>query len=821
MLKKVLILAWLIPVYSWAQTETYRLPVTPWTGDWLSAKVNQMVLGEEYMGFPGPLAKFFYAMGHGFQHPALTYEIKYIFDPAAPGWYGQCDGWSCAATRYPEPGEVVIHGIKFLKPELKALLSTIWMDSIVHSYTTDSGAAMSPLTLEETLFLTIAKGKPLIMDADQGVEAWNYPISAFTISSSSSDEWTYVNLDVTLIDSQGMIYQTDDPVTFHEKYSYRKKEGGIAEWLSANKPGLLWDPLKPYFAGMWMMSSDRYINDGLYQKFMDSKGDYRDFSEPNDETDHAFPLQNKSFLGCLPDGDIDFFIVPTANQAPVRFNVSVYDGTEIELSLYNGSGTELVHFDSFLEHEVVWIPEDDDGIIVKVNAATESSDPIFYKLIFPLEQSGFLPPVPGATTRLTVTEKIINSQSSDQKVIFNGQSELPGYSVMPLPLNRTTPVLVDAVTTLSRSLEFEGKQAYKKYSVARLFQGDYTIPHLAFKNSWVTRLQLLSSRNDGWVSVKFFKGDGSSGGSILLNFTEGALEFNITEFIQNSNKLEVAWCQLHPEPGLHIDGFVVYEREDVGDKVRVPIESAPKIGEVAFCDLKTADEGWNGVAMVNTSLIENEILFKLVNRQGLLKKEGTFTLAPGEKKLNTVSGLTGTSVEHGDVLIIFSHYQIDYLNLVHQWSGGVRTYGNRAGSIRLDAPPQASMLFPQERERLYFLICNATTAYQFVLFEGYDLAGKLQGRFNVEIGNAIDPFETMLVPIDQILENGVQVGDIDKITSMRISCPDGVLIWEMDLNEANKSFDSISLPSSVSPLSYSKRQNDPVQYELTMERKLE
>jgi len=802
----LLVLFFAFSVASIGQTETHTLPFIPWSGDWLPARQDLMVNGEEFLGYPGPLTKFFYALGYDEDHPAMGYSQRYLLDRDAPYWFGQCNGWACAAILYDPPQETVINGVKLLVPELKGLLSTIWKDSSasIRGGSPTTGA-MTPLEVENVLNSTIALGEPLILDTDDGEEKWNFPVYSYVKSASTQGEWTTVSYVVTLIQPVSMKYQTDEPQLFDVEYTFRHDGNGHYEWLSNQRPDVAWTPVRPYYRGDWQGKSNRFLNYNLYDQHVSAESNYIDLSEPNNSMADAKLLTNQVVLGCLIENDVDYFQTTIQPGFDLDFTVSVYDGQGLEITLFDEAENELGHYGYTVEQHVNYSPPTTGPVWIRIQAAPESTGPIFYKLLFPLEAGSFEPELLFNSSLSTLS--MINSESSEDSVISNVVSQVPGNGSHQFQQVPDSQIGTKRRPVFVQSSSPEGQLPLKKYTLDHQHRGEYIIPHLAFKYGWETKLSIRKTSKVEAIYIDFYDQSGNKVDTFTVPMDGQEYEGDFKNFISYKVADLSAWCTIRPVPDGLVDGFVSYSRPEIGDNVRLPLESAPKFGESIFCDLKMESKGWNGLVIVNTSGIDNEILFSLIDKDGVQTEHGLFYMQPGEKYISTVSDMLEGKVKEGDTLKLFSQYQVEYLHLIHQWGDQLSSYVNRGASIKLDYTSKTNMWIPEDHSSMYIQICNMSSRFEHILFEGYDVAGNLQGRFNVEIGNPIDPYEMIRVPIQQIFENGASVLDVASIRNLMLYIPDGLLVWEMVKQDSNRSFDCIELPVILPSMSSSKRQN--------------
>jgi len=802
----LLVLIIVFPLFLSGQTESHALPFVPWSGDWLPARQDLMVNGEDYMGYPGPMTKFFYALGYDEDHPAMGYNLRYLLDRDAPYWYGQCNGWACAAILYDPPEASIVNGVKLLVPELKGLLSTIWKDTSATIIAgSPSTGAMTPLEVERALNGTIPTGEPVIFDTDDGEEKWNFPIYGYVKTTSTQDEWTTITYTVSLVQPVSMRFQTDVPQLSEVEYKFRHDGNGKYEWISTKRPDVAWRPIRPYYRGDWQGEGNRYINYNLYKKHTLLEANYRDLSEPNDVFTSAKELKNQLILGCLPESDVDYFKTVVQPGFDLEFTLNVYDGSGVEITLFDDGENQLAHYSDTSEQFISYSPSLKGPIWVRIQAAQESSDPIFYKLLFPLDAGSFNSDLLFVNPLSTLS--VINADGGLNNLLSSEISHLPGNGSHKFQQIPTSRVVSKKRPIFVHSSSPEGTLPLKSYTLDHQHKTNYIIPHLAFKYGWETTLAIKKTPKTEAVHIDFYDQLGSMLNTFTVPMDGNEYEGDFRDFISQKAADQSAWCEIRPVPEGLIDGFVTFSRSEIGDRVRLPLKSAPKFGENIFCDLKTETAGWNGLVIVNTSGIDNELLFRVVDKNGVQVEDGLFYMQPGEKFISTVASMLQEKIEEGHTLKLFSQYQVEYFYLTHEWGQELSSYVNRGASIKADYKAESNLWIPEDYSSTFIQICNMSSSYEHILFEGYDLAGNLQGRFNVEIGNPIDPYQTIKVPVQQIFENGAGVKDVASIRNLKLYIPEDLLVWEMVKQDSNRSFDCVELPVIFPLMSSSKRQN--------------
>ncbi len=173
----------------------------PWSGYWWP-RLNTYPI--KLYNNPGPMTKYDAATG------ASSYGWEYsnhrTTDPAND-WWGHCQAWASAAIMEPQPYGKTVNGVYFSQDDVEGLYSEVWyghdMDFWGTRYSnqgTNSEAYkdVHPAVFDSVVRYWIGEQKiALEMDLTTGTAVWNYPVYAFTRSSTRSGDKEYVTMTIT------------------------------------------------------------------------------------------------------------------------------------------------------------------------------------------------------------------------------------------------------------------------------------------------------------------------------------------------------------------------------------------------------------------------------------------------------------------------------------------------------------------------------------------------------------------------------------------------------------------------------------------------
>ncbi|PIE02373.1 MAG: hypothetical protein CSA81_07630 [Acidobacteria bacterium] len=774
-----------------------------------------MVHGEYYKEYPGPLVKYFISQGLDSEHPGIFFELNHVVEREAPFWYGQCEGWSAAAVLYPFPEIRKVKGVHFFSPELKAILSTLRKDNTISllagSY--DPGY-MSPGELLSTLYNTIAKDKPVIFDIDKGEEHWNYPVAGFSLDTTEENGITHYKLDVTYVSPMLMEFQVNENQFFTVNYTFTRDSSGNYTWTSVNKPDIAWLPLAPNYPGTWYSTGNRYLNLEQYDHLMnESSTGSEDVYEPNNSFTTATKIDFQPLLGCIAENDTDYFSINLKENE--RFQVAVEAiGAQILVISILSSDSRLMQ-----EHriegvaEIVFDAPRADEFFIELKSDDQQGD-LFYQLVFE-ENNGFYN---------FHNLRALNDQTWQVKGLNLGTQNAQ-VNMLDLPANGS--LVYAAGSEVPRTLSSYGPRMgwMSEYHVApfdhREYHFDhpkttkYRIPHVTFKNGWDTVLYISIDTTSPSVGTKVWTQDGTMLKNLQLPLTNGVFHGSLSKVLGYSGSKIVSHMEILAPPFHQVDGFYEYSRKEVGDMIRLPLRGAPVFAEFFVSDLCPNGKGWTGLSLVNVSDISNEIMYRHFDQDGVLLESGMFTLKPNEKKLTTVEAMTESELDDGHFIHFFSQYEIEGLVLQNRFGSSPISYGYKPYATSLDYYQNTWLAISYaERENYYLLIDNQSGQYQHLLFEAYSSQGELLGRYNVTLGEAISPYQSIRVPLSQIFENGFTYKDINLCSHVKVSLPEDIYIREQ---KVQNEYRLTTRPVGINPaMDYSgAAMKDAVQYDLS------
>jgi len=780
-----------------AQTSFHQLTTPPWNGDWLPIRKDTLVHGEDYRGYPGPLPKFLHAMGLDYQHPATTYELRFNIDRSAPFWYGQCHSWAAASAVYAEPESITLRGVRLDSAELKGLLSVFYE----HGNPTIMAGGSQGLgadALEELLFANTAKNLPFILDIDLSEEVWNFPVASFAYFGAPEGEWTHVILDIGMVAAQEMRNVAQgDPLVFYKTYTYRFKTASRSnyQWTGdsiADHPKRAWFPKTQTTPAVWKIVANRYFDEEDYQRLLQTasaaspQAADQDAYEPNDTTPAARLVQDNLLLACLPAGDKDHYQIQMAQGMPLHFHLTVYSGPALAFAVRDARGAVLAGSSSTTGKQVELTVPSDGTYEIVLQPAKANQPTSYYQIAFPEQQSFYLLP-PGENTLLRAMH---TGASSSQAFAAGQELSLPGRGSFDLHAQAGTPTYAhnegDTLWSFEQTLS---GQRHKHYAWRRQVGASQVLPHVTFRQGWETSLNLAVGDESSSLALAFYDELGHSLGGETLPLTMGRYEGPIATQLDLQLRNRIAWLTIGA-PEQKISGFALFQRPEAGDSFSLPLSSRPLNGEMAVFDLKAPHEGATGLSLVNTSGMENLIRYQLLDPQGKLVSSGEFTLLHGEKYLGTAEQLAGPA-KRGYHLLLLSQYNVE--GMVYQNDSLGTSYGHRLLCRHLDSLNESYLSVSGPWEETQLIVANPSSKGFHVLFEGYSADGTLQGRFHTILGRVIFPWETRHAPLTQILQNGVDLGDLAAITHFRISSLEKVYLLELNGSPQSKARTARSL----------------------------
>lgn len=220
----------------------------PWSGYWWPTQSGALANGYQLRDEPAPLEKYEFLLDGRYPGQATSWELQHNFDPEAPSWFGQCNGWAAAAA-YENIDIVpsVMDRILFRVGDKKGLLSTShFSDPAVYG----SG---SPESFHEFLltYLYLNK-KAFVANLGSKDQTWFYPIYRFDMHIDEHSDHQIVTVQIWYADDQvkpdfqGTVEKTDIFEYSLQLNSQGEVTGG--EWLDSSvydHPRSVFFPLSP------------------------------------------------------------------------------------------------------------------------------------------------------------------------------------------------------------------------------------------------------------------------------------------------------------------------------------------------------------------------------------------------------------------------------------------------------------------------------------------------------------------------------------------------------------------------------------------------
>lgn len=755
----------------------YEADNLPWNGWYYPTTKNQMVLGEEYRGYPGPLPKFLYALGLGTNHPSIDWELLHNVDRDGEDWWGMCNGWAVAAVDYEEPQPLVVNGVKLFPGDLKAILAAIYKNNSIVTFGSLGGSTARDF--ERMLYDVIAdKGRTVVVDVDISNEVWNYPVAGFQRTSTNMGEWTNVELVVTYAQLLVMP-DTDDIGIFvpnRVTYNYRinNQFPETYEWLGEPeaRPRVAWVSRKPYSQGVWFAEANHYFSPNTYDDLLAMAADanaMQDLQEPNDSTAEAFPLNNDVLLSSLPVGDVDYYRTYLEAGERLLVDLEVYDGGDLRLRVLNQDQNALLEETGIETYRVDTAVNQAGWYYVEVSAATNELRDSFYKLNFPYDYSGF----DKETMVGTFAETNLRAINTDDVAgPLSGNGVLAGKGSAVINLDTLHDVVKSEVKTVWAE-ETDGPLGRtKRYHLDHVRQMPYVVPHLTCQNGWKTLLELARRNLDGPVDANVYNASGELLQTVSIPFEGAFYTGDFSKLLSPAAAASGAWFELISDHQNPISGHAAF-LNGLGDAIKIDVVSRPRHGLLKVFDLKDLGDGGTGIVLVNTSDFESEILYRLVDGENESLITGQFILQPGEKYVSTVRNLVGQDVEADYTLNLHSQYAVDSM-VIHYRVAPRQLYGHRMFGEFLDQLNETYISMPVddvELDQVSFLFQNPGTRSTQLIFEGYNQDGVLQGQFQIVLGQALQPRAFKFASLAQILANGIPAGanaDYESITHFKV-----------------------------------------------------
>jgi len=766
-----------------AQNEpTIGLSEYPWPSDWLQAKLDQMVSGENYLGYPGPLVKMYVALGLDPVHPGTDYDRLRLVERDSPYWYGNCNGWAGATTLFDQPDALTVNGVHLFAGESKAILTRIWKDTVEEVLGESDGRGLSARSFHQLLDNYIAQDRNLIFDVTVGLESWNYPVAGFTPNIRQEGDWTIVDVDVFYTDARPLSMLKENPerfafLVFDYHYRYSNDDQPIYEWIAnSQQPDRAWKPTVPYIPGTRLMFSNRYWNMTDYailEATSAGNNAQRDHHEPNQTRESAAPLDASLVMGAIDDSDIDWFRVEKNAGEPVSFAFEVYEGDPLDVSVYDEAGNLVMDYGTVSEIEIM-LPEELEGpMSVALEGGTDG--PSFYQILRGRYHSHYRVPVADPALASSRAQAI-NIGDDETVLTLEETTRLPVGAVA-----RTSSLTEGALFRSDQHTHWTVEKVisggiFKRYYKGHQLQMPYEIPHMTCRNGWHTWLHVKPNRLTD-LTVAVYDGDGDHLQTLTIPANDLTGEINLGPRLTPRARDDGAWFRLDAGTGNLLSGFVSFRHEN-GYRADYDLTSSPRNGEQLLTHLPGPGNGWIGLSMLNTSGVDNEILMDLYNARGTLLESARMELAPGRRWLGLPHQLFETPIEEDYSINFFSQYNLETLALRHHPEDGL-DYAHRFDGVVLDAVRETILTLPDyDHDTHGYLLSNHNITSNWILFSGIDADGETVVQIRPG-DRAMRPFETAHFSLPQLLaQEGIE-GEDHGIEYFRVTTQRPLVIHEL------------------------------------------
>nr|WP_243435753.1 pre-peptidase C-terminal domain-containing protein [Acanthopleuribacter pedis] len=727
-----------------------------------------MVHGEEYAGYPGPLPKFFYALGYDVNHPSIDWELIQRVDREAPNWFGICNGWAVAAINYDEPEQVTINGMKLNVGDLKAMLTAIHKDNAAFFLSGRGEEGVTATVFHQIITDSVAKGEPVIFDVDISSEIWNYPTAGVTIETEVDGAWTNVRAVVhfanltPLNDTRGIELFNNIPVT----YRYDTASLNNFEYTGTSiddHPNRAWVPFKSYLVDRWLVRANHHFTKELYDELLSSSGVgvKEDLFEPNESAAQAHHIRQEFIYASLLTEDTDYYRFSLQQGQPLEVEIDVYEGTAFDLTLISPGGETLVAATGTTNQLIdITAPEAGDYLL-HIFPNAERHRESYYRVAFP-EDAGSLWLNPHQQTDTTLQVQALHTRDTAASV---GSQDVSGYGSLLLE-NKPGFVRATDRTVWAESWRVGETMYKKKYHRDHVLRARYVVPHLTFRNGWKTRIEVLAEKPGVPVFLQTYDNSGLELRRTEIPLNDQGWFEGYLDQIPAVGLTGAAYFEVETEQDNRLKGTVCFENVR-GNYVMIDLQPTPSIGEFIVFDLKTTGTGGTGLAVVNTAPVENQVLYELQDRSGNTLDSGGMYLQPGEKLLDTIAGITDAAIENDYRFYMHTQYPVEGVVIQYQMEPYVM-YGHRLMRRDVDNLKETFITLPQDRTLSTLVFANFNDTQIQPLFEGYDAQGNLQGRFNINLQRQLQPNEVRFFDLATLFQNGVGIGDLDAITHLRV-----------------------------------------------------
>ena len=750
----VAVIFFLVTITAGAQTkrETHMLNPLPWNGDWLQERHDIMVHGEFFLDYPGPLPKILAAMGLDHEHPAIDHELQVLVDRESPYWFGTCNGWAGAAIQFPEPDDLVVNGVKIFSGEARALLARIWKDSVEVTQGRYDSQGMTPDSFNELLDLFIARNTPIIFDVTLGLESWNYPVAGFDRTETQDGDWTNVTVTVFYTNTvylNFLLRQPPGTVEFLEKTYTFRYQGVTYEWTGdslSDRPQRAWYPTLPYLPSTWFSRGNRFLSMKTFEDLVTLSTDaeaQRDRYEPNDAPENAHAVEANLVLASAMPGDNDYFSYQKLSGEPFQLDLNVYDGPNVDVVLYDASGNELERRSGICETSISLDEAYEGELMVRVEAQGDLQTS-YYHLQMDEDRGHYRTHAEdffnGAELRVVnVSEEASVLGSAELITLAPGGAALIDQ-VEADALYRNQKMSLWSVTRHS------DEDVDKRYYKGHRLDMPYVVPHLTCRNGWQTILRLGAAGDD---EVRLTVYD-AAGNELQVIALPAQNEIDLGPLLSPVCLSTGAWFKLETSAENKLTGKVSYVHNGIGYRSDLDLASHPRNGELVLPNLPTADKGWVGLSIVNSSGVDNPVLWRLYNRSGQELEAGRLDLEPGQRWLGLPRSLIQTEIAEGYSLYFFSQFDVETLALRHDVEHGM-DYAHRLFSSTIDHVFDSYITVPADGSGTHaYAFHNTSKLSTWVLLRGINSQGETVTEYRVG-RRAMEPYSTAILTYEELM----------------------------------------------------------------------
>ena len=802
----VFLSVWLLPAMAQPFPDgSFEVDRIPWNSTFLPYTQDQLVHGENYKGYPGPIPKMLYALRLDTDHPAVDAELLTHVDRNVPPWFGMCNGWAVASINYQEPNAIVVNGVKLFVGDMKGLLISIFKDNttiLLGEDTSSIGGGLRPEVFERLLNNRVGEqGISLIFDVDNGEQVWNFPVASYIRESQEAGEWTEVHTQVIFPSLTPLSDARDVFLPNEIDYYYRYRTDTLTnyQWIGPSvddRPQRAWISRDTFNLGVPVATGNHHYSLETYLNLLalsQQEGNKWDLQEPNENQDQAYEMDSELVLGSILEGDVDFYRMDFTAGERMVFDFKVYDGDPLDLTIFNAAGESVLEIPKADEyHFNIRIPTS-GTYYFRLTGETEGTLESYYQMVFPEEMGSFRSRVLHDAAFDSVHLRAVNTRDEVNEISAGGILEVAPYGSIDIFNDPPSMLRAEKRTLWAETFE-KGTTPYKRYFRDHERRLPYIVPHVTCRNGWKTRLDITRSMMTEPVQLLAYDAMGVLIESVPIPFESAPrFEGGLDHLLSETSLATVAYVEFETIPENLLRGFIEFVN-GMGIPVSFDIKASPRYGDMIVFNLEPRNMGGTGIAVVNTSEVANQVFYRIEDKQGAIHGQGNFFMQPGEKWLTTVQALTESQLGGDFTFYFFAHYAVEAL-AVHVQRDPMRLYGHRLLSTKQDEVSETFLSLPENRDLGGYLFANYNDAPMHLLFEGYSADGALQGRFNIQLGKPLLVREARWVPLTQILQNGVSIVDLEAITHFRVTAPKPFYGFEVVGPQDAEHFHFLPLPN--------------------------